>query len=63
MKDVICCSCMHTDSLGEVKYDISYGGAFYALVDVHQLNMDFKTTPLQQLEQAATSISKAVRYS
>lgn len=51
-----------TDGLGEVKYDIAYGGAFYALVDVNQLDMNFETTSVQELEQAATSITKAVRY-
>ena len=49
------------DGLGEVKYDIGYGGTFYALADVNQLNMDLKKTPLHQLEQAATSLTKAVR--
>ena len=47
---------------GSVKYDIVYGGAFYAFVDVHQLNMDLEKTPVQELMLAATAIKKAVRY-
>ena len=49
------------DGLGEVKYDIGYGGAFYALVDVHQLNMDFERTSVHELKRAATTINEAVR--
>ena len=49
------------DGLGEIKYDIGYGGAFYALVDVRQLKMDLERTPLQELEHAGTSISEAIR--
>ena len=48
------------DGLGEVRYDIGYGGAFYALVDVHQLSMDFDKTPAHQLEAAGTAIKKAL---
>ena len=49
------------DGLGAVKYDIGYGGAFYALVDVQQLNMDLTDTPAQKLEQTGTAISEAIR--
>lgn len=56
------CLCPCPDGLGEVRYDLGYGGAFYALVDVHQLKMDFDTTPVRQLEQAGTSIAQAIRY-
>ena len=55
-----CRGVMSTDGLGEVKYDLGYGGAFYALVDVHQLNMDFDKTPVEQLEAAGTAIKKAI---
>ena len=48
--------------LGEVVYDLGYGGAFYALVDVNQLNMDFKNTPVGDLERAATDIKHAIMY-
>ena len=54
------CTC--AGGIGEVCYDIGYGGAFYALVDVNQLNMTLDATPLHKLEQTATAISKAVRY-
>ena len=51
------------DGYGEVKYDIGYGGAFYALVDTHQLNMDVSHTPIDQLVQAANAVSSAVKKS
>ena len=46
-----------------MKYDIGYGGAFYALVDTHQLNMDVSHTPIHQLVRAADAISSAVKKS
>ena len=55
--------CFVTDGFGEVKYDIGYGGAFYALVDTRQLNMDVSHTPIQQLVRAADAISSAVKKS
>ena len=61
MLQLHCVSLHYIDGLGEVKYDIGYGGAFYALVDVRQLNMDFERTSVQELERAATAIKVAVR--
>lgn len=53
----------HTlDGIGEVRYDLGYGGAFYALVDVNQLHMDLKLTAVRDLEQTATTITEAIRY-
>lgn len=46
---------------GTVTYDIGYGGAFYALVDAHQLQMDLRHTPIHQLVQAADAITTAVK--
>ena len=51
------------DGFGEVKYDIGYGGAFYALVDTSQLNMDVRHTPIHQLVRAADAVSSAVKKS
>ena len=51
------------DGHGEVKYDIGYGGAFYALVDTPQLNMDVSHTPIDQLVRAADAVSSAVKKS
>ena len=56
---------MHTlihssEGIGEVTYDLGYGGAFYALVDVTQLKMDLKLTPVQQLERTATAIKETI---
>jgi trans-L-3-hydroxyproline dehydratase len=55
--------CFFIDGYGEVKYDIGYGGAFYALVDTRQLNMDVSHTPIHQLVRAADAISSAVKKS
>ena len=51
------------DGYGEMKYDIGYGGVFYALVDAHQLNMDISHTPIHVLTQAADAISATLRKS
>lgn len=48
------------EGLGAVPFDIGYGGAFYALVDVGQIGLDLETTPLPQLVEAADRITKAV---
>ena len=42
---------------------LSYGGAFYALVDTRQLNMDVSHTPIDQLVRAADAVSSAVKKS
>ena len=55
--------CLNLDGYGEVQYDIGYGGAFYALVDTHQLNVDVSHTPIHQLVRAADAISTAVKKS
>ena len=46
--------------LGNVRFDIGYGGAFYALVDTGSIGLDLETTPLDGLVEAADSITKAV---
>ena len=38
-----------------------YGGAFYALVDTRQLNMDVSHTPINQLVWVADAVSSAVK--
>ncbi len=46
--------------LGEVRYDIAYGGAFYVFVDIRQLSMDFQTTPTSRLAEVGFALKKAV---
>ena len=52
-----------SDGYGEIKYDIGYGGAFFALVDAHQLNMNINHTPIHLLAQAADAISTKLKKS
>ncbi len=46
--------------LGEVHYDIAYGGAFYVFVDIQQLSIDFQSTPTSQLAEVGMALKKAV---
>ncbi len=46
--------------LGEVHYDIAYGGCFYVFVDIQQLSLDFETTPTSRLQEVAFALKKAV---
>lgn len=43
------------------RVDIAYGGAFYALLDVHTLGMNLHDTPLQQLTQLADEVVDLVK--
>lgn len=51
------------EGLGEVKYDIGYGGAFYALVCAAQLSLDLCLSPVGDLIQAGDAITSAVKAS
>jgi len=46
--------------LGRFRYDIGYGGAFYALVDAGAIGLDLANTPLDILVDAADRITKEV---
>ena len=50
------------DGLGEITYDLAYGGAFYAYVDMAKNNFDFDLTPnsYRQLIQKGMEIKHAV---
>ena len=58
---ILCLYVQCTEGVGEIKYDIGYGGAFYAFVDAHQLNVDISHTPAAVLRQVADTISTAVK--
>jgi trans-L-3-hydroxyproline dehydratase len=46
--------------LGNVRFDIGYGGAFYALVDVNAIGLSLSGTPLADLVEAADRITRHV---
>ena len=46
--------------LGEVTYDIAFGGAFYAYVDADALDLDCRPEKAEQLIQAGRAIKRAV---
>lgn len=52
----------HADvpGIGRVPYDIGYGGAFYALVNVSAIGLDLVETPLDRLVDAADRITRHV---
>lgn len=46
---------------GRVRFDIGYGGAFYAVLPASRLGLDLRATPLHRLVGAATAITDAAR--
>lgn len=50
-----------TSSYGNIKCDIGYGGAFYAFVDVHQVNLDVSNSPCTELVKFADEVCEAVK--
>ena len=53
---------VQVEGVGEVTYDLAYGGAFYAYVDMKKNNFDFDLTPnsYRQLIQKGMEIKHAV---
>lgn len=47
--------------IGALTFDISYGGAFYAILPASQLGVSFWDVPLQKLVEAGTAITSATR--
>lgn len=45
----------------EVTVDVSYGGAFYALVEDHRLGLDIERDSAQRISAAAAQVSEAVK--
>ena len=48
---------------GRLTVDISYGGAFYAIIPAQSLGLDVKTSPVMELVSAATAVKHAVMNS
>lgn len=46
--------------VGDVPFDIGYGGAFYALVDAGTIGLDLAATPLDRVVEAADRITKTI---
>ena len=46
---------------GEVKFDIAYGGAFYALADCRQFGLEFGRDPARRFIEAATRLTEAAK--
>jgi trans-L-3-hydroxyproline dehydratase len=49
-----------TDEFGEVRYDLAFGGAFYAYVNAEELGLSCEPEDVQQLIDAGKSIKRAV---
>jgi proline racemase len=49
--------------LGEVAFDIAYGGAFYAILPASRLGLDFAAAPLDTLAAAGANLTAAIRAS
>jgi trans-L-3-hydroxyproline dehydratase len=54
---------VQVEGFGPLRLDISYGGAFYAILPSSALGLDFFRTPIAALVRAATAITDAVRAS
>ena len=46
--------------LGKVKYDLAFGGAFYAFVDINRLGLDFSKNNCNQLIEEGMRIKQAI---
>eukprot|EP01083_Nonionella_stella_P272179 922783_1 len=50
-----------TERFGEIRVDVGYGGAFYAIVDAKHLGLDVRNSPYKDIVSAATEVTEAVR--
>lgn len=48
---------------GDIRFDVAYGGAFYALADAAQFGLAFGNSPARAFVDAATALTAAVRGS
>ena len=46
---------------GKITFDISYGGAFYALIDVTQVKLHLRDTPINELVRFSTMLTDHVK--
>ncbi|XP_041464565.1 trans-L-3-hydroxyproline dehydratase-like [Lytechinus variegatus] len=52
---------LNVPNYGEVTIDISYGGAFYALVSADQLGLDLGKSSFQSIQAAGTAVTMATK--
>lgn len=50
---------INTEKFGQVKVDIGFGGAFYAIVPAHRLGVDVRSSRLADIVEAANAITNA----
>lgn len=53
--------CLTVPGFGPVTADIAYGGAFYAILPATAFGLDYGTTPLPRLVDAAAALTDAIR--
>ena len=51
---------LHVDGLGDIKYDLSYGGAFYAYVDADEIGLSLEKQNYNQIIDYGRRIKEAV---
>jgi trans-L-3-hydroxyproline dehydratase len=52
---------LEIDGLGKVRFDIAYGGAYYAILPSSRIGLPFMETPIDTLVEAGVRITDAVR--
>jgi trans-L-3-hydroxyproline dehydratase len=52
---------LEVPGLGKVRFDIAFGGAFYAILPSSRIGLPLMETPLDELVQAGVAITDAVR--
>ena len=52
---------VQVEGYGPVRYDVGYGGAYYAVADAADFGLDMRTSPARDLVDAATALTGAVR--
>ncbi len=46
---------------GRIRFDVAYGGAFYAVADAAQFGLEFGRSAIRDFQDAATTLSEAVK--
>ena len=51
---------VHLEDYGRIRYDIAFGGLYYAIVTASQFDLDLKSSPTSSLSAAGISLAQAV---
>ena len=54
------CNIFPTADYGEIHYDISFGGTYYAYTDITQFKLDIESSPIGDIVMAAMKLKVAV---